>query len=302
MNVRFLRNLAVGLFGLFIFLYSSNFALGAFGVSPPFLVNDHLVKGSKYTQVIYLVRDNADQDLPIAAKLDVNDRVRSWFQVAGGEEFVIPKGVRQFPVEVTINIPKDAGLGVYSGKMSFVGRPDATGQVTIALGVEVSINFTIGEGIFRSSRVQGISFLDVEEGWAPKVLVKFVNEGNVPESLERATYELFDQFGAVRLAFVQKNEGFPEVEPFSITDFVVDFPIDLHLGIGSYWGSVNFYKEGKVVGSQRTIFNVVEAGSLSGVWARFIKHISASWLYYLIGLVVAVGVGFFFIRKKRNRR
>ncbi len=301
MNFRFFR---LGYFSLFVLglLFSAKIVFGAFGVSPPFLINDHLVKGSKYTQVIYLVRDNADADLPIGAKLDVNDKVKSWFQISGGEEFVIPKGVRQFPVEVTITVPKDAGLGVYAGKMSFVGRPGATGQVTIALGVEVSINFTVGEGIFRSSRVQGISFLDIEEGWAPKVLVKFVNEGNIPEALERATYELFDQFGSVRLGFVQKNGGFPEIEPFTTTDFVVDFPIDLHLGIGSYWGSVNFMKEGKVVGSQRTIFNVVEAGSLSGIWVGISNHLKTSWIYYIIGLVMAALVGFFTIRKKRSRR
>ncbi len=298
------RLLKLGFLGLtfFVFIFSTKIVLGAFGVSPPFLVNDHLVKGSRYTQVIYLVRDNAEDDLPIAAKLEVNDKVRGWFQVSGGEAFTIPKGVRQFPVEVTITIPQDAGLGVYTGKMSFVGRPDATGQVTIALGVEVSINFTIGEGIYRSSRVQGISFLDIEEGWSPKVSVKFVNEGNIPESLERATYELFDQFGSVRLGFVQKNEGFPEIEAFTTKDFVVDFPIDLHLGIGSYWGSVNFYKEGKVVGSQRTIFNVVEAGSLSGTWARFLNHVQTSWIYYLVGLVIAVGVGVFMMKRKNSRR
>lgn len=280
------------------FILSVKISYGAFGVSPPFLINDHLVKGSKYTQVIYLVRDIADDDLPIAAKLDINDSVRSWFQISGGENFTIPKGVRQFPVEVTITVPKDAGLGVYAGKMSFVGRPDATGQVTIALGVEVSINFTVGEGIYRSSRIQGISFIDIEEGWSPKVSVKFVNEGNIPESLQRATYELYDQFGSVRLGFVQKNEGFPEIEPFATRDFVVDFPIDLHLGIGSYWGSVVFYKDDKVAGSQRTIFNVVEKGSLSGTWARISRHINESWVYYVAGLLVAAGAWFFFRRRR----
>lgn len=285
-----------------VFIFSVKVTYGAFGVSPPFLINDHLVKGSKYTQVIYLVRDVADDDLPIAAKLDINESVRSWFTVSGGENFTIPKGVRQFPVEVTITVPQDAGLGVYAGKMSFVGRPDTTGQVTIALGVEVSINFTIGEGIYRSSRIQGISFLDIEEGWSPKVSVKFVNEGNIPESLERATYELFDQFGSVRLGFVQKNDGFPEVEAFTTKDFVLDFPIDLHLGIGSYWGAVNFYKDDKVVGSQRTIFNVVEAGSLSGFWARLINHVKSSWIYYVAGLIIAAGVGVFYRKGRRSRR
>lgn len=299
MKLRFSRLGTVSFLIFLSFIFSTKIVLGAFGVSPPFLINDHLVKGSKYTQVIYLVRDNADDDLPIIAKLDVNDRVRSWFEVSGGEEFIIPKGVRQFPVEVTITVPKDAGLGVYEGKMSFVGKPDATGQVTIALGVEVSINFTVGDGIYRSSRIQGINFLDIEEGWSPKVSVKFVNEGNVPEAIERATYELFDQFGSVRLGFVQKNEGFPEIEPFTTKDFTVDFPIDLHLGIGSYWGSVNFYKEGKVIGNQRTIFNVVEAGSLSGLWARIVGHFESSWLYYAIGLAIAA-VASFFVRRKRR--
>ena len=95
----------------------------AFGISPPFLNADHLVKGAKYIQTIYLVQDQPNEDLNINAKLDLKEPARSWVTVDKGFNFVIPKGVRQFPVQVAINVPKDAGLGVYSGNLTFTGAP-----------------------------------------------------------------------------------------------------------------------------------------------------------------------------------
>ena len=54
------------LFGFFLALpFHSTKA--AFGISPPFINADHLVKGSKYVQTIYLVQDNPAEDLGIVA-------------------------------------------------------------------------------------------------------------------------------------------------------------------------------------------------------------------------------------------
>ena len=240
----------------------------AFGVSPPFLNADHLVKGSTYVQTIYLVQDNPSDDLAILADLDINDRIKKWFIVNNGDELLIPKGMRQFPVRVEVKIPKDAALGVYSGTLSFRTKPAQAGQVTIALGVEVAINLTVGEGIFRKYTVPLIKFLDIEEGWSPRVYVKFNNEGNVPEAFDGATYELYDQFGAVRLAYIQKAKKFPETPPFTISDYTVEFPIDLHLGLGQYWGNVVFFKDGQIAATQKTVFSVLKRGSLSGPLAQ----------------------------------
>jgi hypothetical protein len=288
-----------------IYLSTPAFALAAFGVSPPFLNADHLVRGSRYVQTIYLVQDNPSEDLKIVADLEINDRVRSWFTVNNGQELIIPKGTRQFPVVIEAKIPENADLGLYHGSISFKGMPARTGQVTIALGVEVAINLTVGEGIFRKYDVPLIKFLDIEEGWSPRVYVKFNNEGNIPESFDSATYELYDQFGAVKLAYIQKSDKFPETPPFSVDEYTMEFPVDFHLGIGQYWGSVSFYKEGAVIASQRTVFNVLKRGSLSGPLDqvfRFVKQNLIAVEGAGVAIVLLMGVAIMWRRKRRRAR
>lgn len=276
-------------------------AEAAFGISPPFLDAQHLVKGSHYNQTIYLVQDQPDQDLAIEAQFEVNERVRKWFIINGGEKIVIPKGVRQFPVSIDIKVPENADLGIYRGTLRFVGAPARTGQVTVALGVELSLDFTVGEGIYEEFSVPLVRLLDIEEGWSPRVYVKFKNSGNVPEAFDRAVYELFDKFGAVRLAFIQKEKDFPEIPPFTTQEFTVEFPIDLHLGIGSYWGNVIFFQNGKPVATQRTVFNVLKEGSISGTSARIAAALKNNWQTYS-ALAVIVIVGAALVRRRLMKR
>ncbi len=299
------RFLAFGVFilaGLALFYEGTLTASAAFGVSPPAFNATHMVKGSRYSQIIYLVRDVADQDLRIQGKLEISDSIKKWFTINGGKEIVIPKGVRQFPVEIVFEVPKNAGLAVYSGTLTFQGVPDQTGQVAIALGVEIAVNVQIGEGIYRKFSVPLVRLLDIEEGWSPRVSVRFANEGNVPEAIEGATYELFDQFGAVRLAYIQKNKNFPEIPPFTTKEEIIEFPIDLHLGIGAYWGSVNFVKNGSVVASAKTVFSVLEAGSLSGPLFKIWNNIKAYKEYYGAGFLIILIILIIYLRKRFWRR
>ncbi len=287
-------------FGVAILFFGlqTNLASAAFGISPPFVNSDHLLPGSRYVQTVFLVQDHPDQDTRIKAELEINDRIKSWITINNGDEIIIPKGVRQFPVNVEIRIPKSAELGLYKGSVTFVGVPDVAGQVTVALGVKLLLNLTVGTGIYREYSIPLVRFLDIEEGWSPRVYVKFYNGGNVPESLEQAVYELSDQFGAVRLAFIQKNDGFEEIPPFTTQDLTIEFPIDLHLGVGQYWGSVNLYKEGKILAHQRAVFNVLEKGSLSNPFKLALKNIEGNWIYYSIAALV-LAVGFFVFKRKK---
>lgn len=294
------------LFSAFVicgFLFVQDAEAKSFGISPPFLNADHLVPGSKYTQTIYLVQSQPEEDLAMKAELTIPESIRSWITVDKGFDFVIPKGVNQFPVNVTVTVPKDAGLGAYHGNLVFTQDPGKTGQVTIALGAQAVINLTVGTGIFRKFSVPILKNLDIEEGWNPRAYVKFDNEGNVPESFSGATYELYDQFSAIRLAFVQKNEGFPETPPFEVKEYTVEFPINFKLGLGQYWGSVAFYQNDKAVASQKTPFRVLASGSLSNPFAQLSAFFKGNWTYLAGGLlVVVIAVALLKLKKKRSLR
>lgn len=267
---------------------------GAFGVSPPFINASNLLKGSRFEQTIYLVQDQPNRDLRIQVNFDINEKVRDWFVFNEGKKIIIPKGVRQFPLKVEINIPKDADLGYYSGSLDFVGLPnEAEGQITIALGVSVAINMTVGTDISRDFKVVYVKPLDIEEGWAPRASVKVNNLGNISESFDGATAEILDKFGGARLAYIQLNNGFKEVPAFTSAENIIEFPIDLHLGLGQYWMGVSLFKEDKVVATEKAIFNVLKKGSLSPSWLRVLKSFSLDkWYGLVIAALLILLIGF----------
>lgn len=280
----------------FLFLPAAP-AHAAFGISPPFLNADHLLPGAKYQQTVYLVQDQPDQDLNIQADLTMPQPAASWISIDKGFNFTIPQGTRQFPVTITISVPQGATLGAYSGNLTFTTQPSSAGQVTIALGAQVSINLTVGTGTFEKYSVPLIQFPDILEGQSPTVHVKFENDGNVPESFDSATYQLYDQYDSVQLAYIQKSDGFPATAPFTISDYTVTFPVDFYLGVGEYWGVVNFYKNGQVVASQKAVFNVLSAAWYQRAW----NYIVDDWVYVLLALIiVAIIVGAAILRSKRR--
>ena len=290
------------LFGAFLLsagITSRSYA--AFGISPPFLTADHLVPGVTYTQTIYLTQDNPSSDLPIKTTLTVSDHIRSWITIDKGFDFTIPQGTRQFPVQVSITVPKGEGLGTYSGNMVFATNPGASGQVTIALAANVAVSITVGNGIFEDYSVPEITFPSIEEGWNPRAAVTFKNSGNVSEALDGATFEVYDQFDAVRLDYIQKQSGFPDTPAFTQKEYALEFPTDFHLGIGDYWGIVTLYKKDQPVATQKGIFHVLPAGSLSSPWEIALASARNNWFYYLAGLIVLAFTPMF-VRRKKSRR
>ncbi len=277
----------------------------AFGISPPFLNADHLVPGATFSQTIYLVQDQPNDDLGVNADLEVPDAVKSWISLDQGFHFVIPKGTRQFPVIVTVHVPSGASTSKYSGNLTFTTVPAQAGQVTIALGANLTINLTVGNNIFEQFSAPLVQLQDIEEGWNPSVLVKFQNDGNVPESFDSATFDLYDRFDAVRLAYVTKSDGFPETAAFTTKEYVVQFPVDFHLGVGDYWGVVNFYQNQKLIASQKNVFHVLKAGTLSGplgIAMRFVQDNLILVIVAIILLVAIIAIAFMKARRRRHAR
>lgn len=284
--------------GLVLFAHKAE---AAFGISPPFINAEHLVKGAEYTQTIYLIQDQPNAEMGIKTTFDVPEKIKSWIKVDKGESFIIPQGVQQYPVQITVSVPQNTDLGVYGGRISFTTQPAKTGQVTIALGAQVILNLTVGNEIYEKFEVPIVKPMDIEEGWDPRVLVRFSNLGNVPEAFTGATFELFDQYGAVRLAYAQKGDGFPETPPFKQQEYVVEFPIDFHLGVGQYWANVVFYKGDAQVASQKTVFNVLKAGTLNGGLAQIVNYLKKNQAMVL-GILILLILIIAFIAGKRRRR
>ncbi len=282
------------------FFLSAPHAEAAFGISPPFINASHLVPGITYSQTLYLVRDDASSGLPVTESLTIPQAVQGWVSLDQPANFTIPTDTRQFPVTVTIKVPSGAADGTYNGNLSFTTMPNQNGEVSVALGVNVALNLTVGSDTFEQYSVPLINILDIEEGWNPKVYVKFDNQGNVPEAFDGATFELYDQYDSVRLAYLQLQSGFPSTPAFTTKDYTVEFPSDFHLGVGSYWGNVTFYKNGNPVASQKMAFRVLPAGTLSGWWGLVSYKIESN-IWSIVAAIAIIVAAILFIVRRRHR-
>ena len=276
---------------IFFALFAIPFSTGAFGVSPPFINAEKLVKGSRFETTVYLVQGQPVEDLEVKAVFDVPEKVRSWFSVDKGEQFIIPAGVQQFPIKVTIKVPDDVELGIYQGalRINTVPKRKEGEQIAISVGARIELNLTVGEGAFFDYVIRKLDILDIEEGDSPAFVVPFETLGNVPAAPDRATIDVLDKFGNVRLGYAQVEE-FEEIPPFETKTFVVEFPVNIALGIGEYWAEARIYRGDQVVRDIKTVFNVIERKIPYALYGG----IAALALVFLAGSV--------FLRKKILRK
>jgi len=220
---------------------------------------------------------------------------RFWITIEQGDVFTIPAGVQQYPMKVTINVPDDAELGKYDAFVRVKTTPQAAesaGEVAIALGGRVDIDVTVGDDVIVEFKIKGLSIFNIKEGEPLRASVVIDNTGNVPVSPDSASFELFDKFGSNRLAFASaSSDQFDSVDPFSEGSVVLEFPIDIVIAPGEYWGHVKIFDtDGRVARELRTVFNVEER-TLADMFT------SAGFLFVFAAVVVLV----FFVRRHRRR-
>jgi hypothetical protein len=284
---------------LLFFSFTQN--ASAFGVSPPYIIADRLTKGSHYEATIVLSQGQPKEDLKVKAVFDVPEKIRSWFSVVQGEEFVIPKGVQQFPIQVVIDVPKNADFGIYTGylRVNTVPNRKEGEQIVIAVGGRIDISLTVGDNIISEFVIKKIEILDIREGEDPKIKIEVQNTGNVPTGPDRATFDLFDKYGNVRLGFAQVEDIVEEVPAFKTKSLTIKFPIDVALGVGEYWAEAKIYRGEGVVKELKTVFDVSEKNLIADLLSAVKENLAVSAIILAVIIVLAGGL---FIKKRFSLR
>lgn len=297
-----IRGVAVSSLALLLSLWPL-VAFAGFGVSPPKIEDDRLVPGSRLESTIYLVQGKPDRDVPVEIIID-SKNIKEWISFENGPTFTIPTGVQQYPLNVIIDVPSNADFGVYKAFLRISTEPDKAknpGQVAISIGARVDVALTVGDNVISGFDVKKITLLDAVTNGSPTAKVSFVNTGNVPITPTLASFELFNKFGNIRLGYVE-NDNFEELPPFAEQDITLEFPIDVTLAEGEYWGHVKIYnEEGKVVRDLKTVFDVVPGGGLAGL-AAGVGGASTQMLLGGAGVVLILGFLALFIRSRRKPR
>ena len=250
-----------------------SYALAGFGISPPYVQNDHLIPGSSYEQEINLLRSSSEDDLQANLEIDAPE-IASWITIDKGTSFIIPKGQLRAPIMVKINVPKGADVGGYQGHINIkVSSASVSGSgVSVALGARVDINLTLTNETFPDFLIRMVKMPDIEQlGWpwnTPilrwffyriKATIKIENTGNVKISPSKVHLDVYD-LTEKNLLESNSDTWLSKIEPYSSKEITASFPTKL--SVGQYWGKIKIYKGDQVVNSYKMAFTIAPKGSL----------------------------------------
>lgn len=228
----------------------------AFGTSPPWVRNDHLLPGTTFEQVINLSRSEADEAIKATAKVNGDKQLLKWITIPDEDELVMKEGQTILPMKVIVEVPKRAEIKNYVGNIFISLAPLKTesslegGEVGITLGANISVDITvIGEKIFDYN-VQSISVDSLQAGSPFSLNLEIQNLGNVSISNANGQIEIYNssQTEVIKsLDFIPLSESVAPDEN-KISKMIFE---EVILDPGEYWVFVKAFTDGKVVYENR---------------------------------------------------
>src|SRR4051812_7083434 len=89
-------------------------AFAGFGITPPYVNNDRLTRGSTFEQTITLVRSDPAQALHTSITLNIPGG-EGWVSIDRVLDFTMPGGETQVPIVVREKVPANAEYKEYRG-------------------------------------------------------------------------------------------------------------------------------------------------------------------------------------------
>ena len=297
--------LAISLIGIFSWVY---FAQAGFGISPPAIINDHLIPGQSFEKTIYLVRGQPTEELRAEITIEAPE-IEEWITIEKGLSFPLPKDIQQVPMKVIINVPEDTDFGFYHGYIRVRAISSSQeGQVTTVLAGRIEISLAITDEEVSNFRLRGVSVSNVEQGNSLVVLIMLENTGNVKIRPSKVHLDIYD----VSHRKLLKSGDITETSwagPFETKQVEGELPIDLE--IGEYWADVTIYKAGESLGLSKVYFKVVpkieeklpeerKRGFLSSCFSDPVLGIGIILLIVLI--IIVIWISKKKIRKDSNKK
>ncbi len=272
-----------------------------FGISPPYIKNENLGQGSDYEKKITLVRGDPIEDWKVEIIVDVPG-ADDWISIDKGKEFIMPEGVQQVPIIFSINIPKDAKFGRYTGiirvKTAPVGLPKA-GTVSILLGGQIDVDLNVQKEIF-DFKVRGVKVSDLEEGQKQWIfyfpgIIKFSmqieNLGNIKAAPSKVLFDIYDEQEEELLETIEATK-MNKINPFEI-DWVIA-ELKTKLKAGSYYAQYKIFKKDEIVSQGKVHLSILSKGSIADYERATIFDLDMKDKLIIIfgGLLILFAMGF----------
>jgi len=299
-------------------LFWAGICQAGFGVSPPWVKCEHLLQGSHFEQTISLVQSDTKTDFYATVELSSElSGIKDWIKIDKGMEFTIPGGVQQFPIKITVDVPQNAKLGEYGGYIWINGKPtkEAGTQITTMTGGTIEVALKVTDEEFSDWTLRGLGVRNLaKDEKTIKAYLRVENLGNVKARPSKVHLDVYDDNHQNLLSSGDDTE-LDWIPPFQTQEIIAEFPVDLE-PTQQYWAEIKIYKEDELLLADQRRFNVGEIPteevnpaqvpkpleeseeSETGLEFGFLK--SKIFLFSLLGIVLAVGLGFGLRRIKKS--
>ncbi len=274
---------------LFIWAFLPMAVKAGFGISPPYVRNDSLARGSHYEQKIVLVRGDPTEDWK--AKISINiPEADDWISIDRGMEFIMPQGEKQVPIVVSVDVPRDADFGNYKGNIRIRTTPfkpqESGGGVSIALGIQIDVDINVVKKEIFDFLVKGINVFDLESGQNIKILMRIENIGNVKTAPTKVHLDIYDSSEENLLESVDNSNKLAKVKPFTTKEVTAEFPNQLEPG--SYWAQIKIFLKDEIINEGKLHLSVLPGGSLQAPPKVLDKTTSRIWLAGVLILIILI--------------
>jgi hypothetical protein len=248
-------------------------ASAGFGITPPYVQNDSLTRGSSYTQKIVLSRSDALDDLNVQVTIAVPG-ANDWITIDKGTSFVMHKDEQRVAMNVNVAVPGGAKFGNYSGNIRVVITPltgPTPGTVGIALGAQIDVNLNVIDKKIYSFNVRNKHIDPVEEGhkvWGfffpgkISFTMQVENTGNVPFGPTKVVFDISDTSGGTILETTQNLNSIEQIQPFQIKNVVAELPT--RLKAGAYKAIFKIYNNDTIVDTGELDMGILPYGAIPG--------------------------------------
>lgn len=245
-----------------VILFAPTHALAAaFGVSPPWVKNNHLLPGATSKEVIYLSRNEPEEEMKVAVRISGDEDLVGWIQIQNEENLIMKKGQTLLPMKIIVEVPEHATLKKYTGSIFVTLSPIVAdtslegGEVAIGLGARIAVNISVIGDKITDYEVTSVTVEPQEEDDPFSINVEVENKGNTEISDLKGQIDIYNSINTEilkSLTFIPFDEPVSPDETKKVEMIYQDYIPDP----GEYWVAVKTFKDEEVIYESRFLQKV----------------------------------------------
>ena len=235
----------------------------AFGTSPPWVKNDHLLPGTTFEQIINLSRNETDNEMQVKVRIDGDKEILKWLKIEGIDNLIMRVGQKSLPMKVVVKVPKNAALKDYRGGIFVTlesiqnDDPQKGGNVAIKLGAHILVELSVVGTKITDYRIKSITLDTLSMGENFHLNIEIENLGNTEVTEVNGQIDIYDKKETEVIKSVTFGKLADPVSPDDVIRTKVNFA-DLILDPGEYWIVAKIFKGNKTIYENRLYQKVDE--------------------------------------------